>query len=62
VAFEDSATGVRSAVAAGLYTVACPGPLTTTHDLSPADLVVDTLEHVTLDDLAGTMNLRVPRA
>lgn len=55
VAFEDSATGVRSAVAAGLFTVACPGPLTATHDLSPADLVVDSLEHVSVDTLADAV-------
>ena len=48
VAFEDSATGVASAVAAGLFTVACPGPLTAGHDISAADLVVNSLEDVTL--------------
>ncbi len=48
VAFEDSATGVASAVAAGLFTVACPGPLTAGHDISAADLVVTSLEEVTL--------------
>jgi putative hydrolase of the HAD superfamily len=41
VAFEDSTTGVASAVAAGLFTVGCPGPLTTGHDLGRAHLLVE---------------------
>ena len=55
VAFEDSATGVASAVAAGLYTVACPGPLTVGHDVGAADLVVTSLEAVTLASLAAAV-------
>lgn len=43
VAFEDSSTGVASATAAGLFTVACPHGLSKFHDLSAADLLVDTL-------------------
>ena len=55
VAFEDSATGVAPAVAAGLYTVACPGPLTIGHDVGAADLVVTSLEAVTLASLAAAV-------
>ena len=55
VAFEDSTTGVASAVAAGLYTVACPGPLTVGHDVTAADLVVASLEEVTLGSLQTAM-------
>ena len=58
VAFEDSTTGVASAVAAGLYTVACPGPLTEGHDLSAADLVVASLEDVTLTSLTAAVAAR----
>jgi HAD superfamily hydrolase (TIGR01509 family) len=58
VAFEDSTTGVASAVAAGLYTVACANPLTAGHDLSAADLVVVTLAGTTLADLAGRLDRR----
>ena len=47
VAIEDSAPGVRSARAAGLFTIGCPGPLTRNHDLSAADLVV--ASHVEID-------------
>jgi HAD superfamily hydrolase (TIGR01509 family) len=62
VAFEDSATGVASAVAAGLYTVACPGPLTAGHDISAADLVVASLEEVSLAGLDAALAGRDGRA
>ena len=62
VAFEDSATGVASAVAAGLYTVACRGPLTVGHDVTAADLVVASLEEVTLASLQAVMAGRDPPA
>lgn len=51
VAFEDSATGVTSALAAGLYTVACAGPLTLGHDLSRAHRVIQSHRDVSLHDL-----------
>jgi HAD superfamily hydrolase (TIGR01509 family) len=51
VAFEDSSTGVRSALAAGLYTVACAGPLSVGHDLSDADRVITSHTEVTLAEL-----------
>ncbi len=52
VAIEDSSVGVRSAVAAGLFTVACPGPLTLGHDLSSAHWIVDSHHEITLETLA----------
>ncbi len=58
VAFEDSTTGVASAVAAGLFTVACANPLTAGHDLSAADLVVDTLAGMTLARLGADLDGR----
>jgi beta-phosphoglucomutase-like phosphatase (HAD superfamily) len=58
VAFEDSTTGVASAVAAGLYTVACPGPLTVGHDVGAAALVVSSLEDVSLASLATAVAAR----
>ena len=51
IAFEDSATGVASARAAGLYTIACPGPLTLGHDLSAADRIIGSHTELTLADL-----------
>jgi putative hydrolase of the HAD superfamily len=55
VAFEDSSTGVRSAIAAGLYTVACPNALTTAHDLSAAHRLVDAHTEIRLADLAAAV-------
>jgi HAD superfamily hydrolase (TIGR01509 family) len=51
VALEDSAHGVRAAKAAGLWCVAVPHDLTRDSDLSAADLVVDSLAAVSLEDL-----------
>lgn len=58
VAFEDSGVGVRSAVAAGLYTVACPNPLTAGHDLSGADRIIDAHTEISLADLAAAVAAR----
>ena len=49
-------------VAAGLYTVACPGPLTAGHDISAADLVVASLEEVSLAGLDAALAGRDGRA
>ncbi|MGE0877066.1 MAG: HAD family hydrolase [Acidimicrobiia bacterium] len=56
VAFEDSATGVAAAKAAGLFCVAVPHALSVAHDFSRADLVVDSLASVEL----ASMNLSSP--
>lgn len=55
VAFEDSAIGVRSARAAGLYTVACAGPLTRGHDLSGAHRVITSHSDITLAELGRAL-------
>ncbi len=55
VAIEDSAVGVRSAVAAGCVTVACPGPLTLGHDVSAAHWVVASHREITFPALARVM-------
>ena len=49
---------MRSAVAAGCFTVACPVALTAAHDLSPAHLVVDTLATLTLAELNASVAQR----
>jgi HAD superfamily hydrolase (TIGR01509 family) len=51
VAFEDSPNGIAAAKAAGLWCVAVPHDLTRHLDLSAADVVVDSLAEVTLEDL-----------
>ena len=48
VAVEDSPRGVAAAVAAGLYTVAVPHPLTRDLDLGRADVVVDSLSDLSV--------------
>jgi HAD superfamily hydrolase (TIGR01509 family) len=58
VALEDSSTGVAAARAAGLFTVAVPGPMSAHQDLSEADLVVSSLDAVTLTDLGARVAAR----
>ena len=48
IAFEDSPNGVSAAKAAGLYCIAVPNPITATLALDEADLVVESLEDVSL--------------
>ncbi len=60
VAVEDSPQGVAAAVAAGLYTVAVPHPLTRNLDLSAAQLVVDSLERLTLTEALERAAFRPP--
>jgi HAD superfamily hydrolase (TIGR01509 family) len=51
LAYEDSPNGVAAAKAAGLWCVAVPHDLTRHLDLSAADLVVESLADVSLDEL-----------
>jgi HAD superfamily hydrolase (TIGR01509 family) len=51
VAIEDSPNGIAAAKAAGMWCVAVPHAITRTLDLRAADVVLDTLEGVTLDHL-----------
>ena len=51
IAVEDSPNGIAAARAAGIYCVGFPNDVTTTLDLSRADLVVESLEDVPLADL-----------
>ncbi len=53
VAVEDSANGVSSAKAAGLFTVATPGTWTRTQDFSRADLVLESLAEVSYERLTA---------
>ena len=50
VAVEDSPHGVTAAVGAGLFTVATPHRLTVGLDLSAADIVVGSLDELTLSE------------
>jgi HAD superfamily hydrolase (TIGR01509 family) len=51
IAFEDSPNGLNAAVAAGLFSVAIPGPLTNHFDFSQADLVIKSLAAQDFDEL-----------
>ena len=55
VAFEDSPNGVRAAKRAGLFCVAVPNPVTATLALDEADVVVDTLADLPLDELLAQL-------
>jgi HAD superfamily hydrolase (TIGR01509 family) len=48
VGFEDSTTGLASAQAAGLFTVAVPGPMSEGHDLAVADRCCASLDELDL--------------
>jgi HAD superfamily hydrolase (TIGR01509 family) len=50
VAVEDSEHGVNAAAAAGLFTIAVPHGLTAHMDLSKADIVLASLDELTLAD------------
>ena len=51
IAIEDSPNGVAAARAAGIFCVAFPNDVTGALDFSQADLVLESLEDVPLDDL-----------
>jgi HAD superfamily hydrolase (TIGR01509 family) len=53
IAVEDSPHGVAAAKDAGLYVVAVPHDLTRELDLSRADVVVESLDELSLSDLVG---------
>jgi HAD superfamily hydrolase (TIGR01509 family) len=51
IAIEDSPNGVAAAVAAGIFCVAVPNPVTSRLDLAEADLVLGSLEELPLEAL-----------
>ena len=53
VVFEDSPNGVLGAKRAGMFVVAVPNPLTEQLDLSHADLILGSLEEITLEELSS---------
>ena len=55
IAFEDSLHGVQAAKAAGLFCVAVPNPVTASLALDEADLVVESLADLPLDELLHTI-------
>ena len=61
VAVEDSEHGVAAAREAGLFVVAVPHDLTAHMDLGAADVVVDTLEAISLGDALARARTRRSR-
>ena len=59
LALEDSVHGVAAAKAAGMRCVAVPGDLTRDMDFSSADLVVESLDELTLTAAASLLGLQV---
>jgi HAD superfamily hydrolase (TIGR01509 family) len=58
VAFEDSMNGLTAAKAAGLFCVAIPNAMTHDLDLSAADLRLQSLAHLSLDELLTEIERR----
>jgi HAD superfamily hydrolase (TIGR01509 family) len=58
IAFEDSLNGIRAAKAAGVFCVAVPNPITETFELDEADLLLDSLAEVSLDELLARVDGR----
>jgi HAD superfamily hydrolase (TIGR01509 family) len=58
LALEDSPNGVAAAKAAGIYCVAVPNPLTRDLDLRHADLRLDALNELPLEELLQHANKR----
>ncbi len=56
VAFEDSLNGIRAAKAAGIFCVAVPNPITKTFALDEADLLLASLEELSLDELIARVD------
>jgi HAD superfamily hydrolase (TIGR01509 family) len=51
IAIEDSPNGIRAAREAGLYCVAVPNPITSQFDLSQANVIIESLADISLDEL-----------
>jgi HAD superfamily hydrolase (TIGR01509 family) len=51
IAFEDSVNGIRAAKGAGVFVVAVPNPITETFALDEADILLGSLEELSLDEL-----------
>jgi len=57
IAFEDSPNGVLAAKSAGLYCVAVPNPLTRQLRIKEADLQLESLEVMSLDELLAKVDV-----
>jgi len=58
IAFEDTLNGVLAAKRAGLYCVAIPNPITRYSPIPEADMVVQSLRDVILEELIEKVNIQ----
>jgi HAD superfamily hydrolase (TIGR01509 family) len=58
IAFEDTLNGVIAAKRAGLYCVAIPGPITRYSPMPDADMIVQSLQDVLLEELVEKLNIQ----
>ena len=58
VVFEDSPNGVRAAKSAGIFVVAVPNPLTIRLGVNGADLTLNSLAEISLDELDGFLSAK----
>ncbi len=56
IALEDSPTGVQAAKNAGIYCIAIPSPMTKTHNFDHADMRLESLADVPLEELLATVS------
>ena len=58
IAFEDSLNGIRAAKAAGVFVVAVPNSVTQSFALDEADLLLDSLDELPLEELVAQVERR----
>ncbi len=56
IAFEDSPNGISSAKSAGIFCIAVPNHATRSLNLNQADLILDSLEQISLPNLLKQIN------
>jgi HAD superfamily hydrolase (TIGR01509 family) len=62
IAFEDSVNGIRAAKGAGVFVVAVPNSITETFALDEADLLLESLEDLPLDELLARLDTSEERS
>lgn len=61
IVFEDSPLGISAARAAGMFCVAVPNPVTRTMSVDHADMVIGSLDELSVDELLNNFNHRKRR-
>jgi putative hydrolase of the HAD superfamily len=56
IAIEDSVNGLRAAKAAGLFSLVVPNPVTANMDFSAADLIIDSLETHSFEEIIKSIS------